>query len=296
MRTRHLYFFGALIFVSFFSQGCSSKQQLDSNEESTPAPKTVFVEPLQVNEHHRQMLNQLNSDNVLSLVNTEMGVAINLTQGEHQRLDHTYSIGFKASVDGEVVRFDAEMRRERDPKGRVAFVGQDDAYLMILLHFADSLKAADVPVGDMAMRNDDLDSLSFFDVKLVKRGTNDTTHFAFWGNMYTDHRLHGHWELVEIIGYDDMNPDGYENNAPNIIFHLDQMTVKGFAGCNKFSGTFRQFGKVIDVSTLAMTKMYCEGRPDVLPLLGKSTGYRIEGDRLIFEFPKGDEVVFEKRS
>ncbi len=276
---------------------CSSKQQLDNESDSdSNATNTVFVEPLQLDEKRQQMLYQLNSNHVFSLNNDDVGMALNLDQYQEQRDLNRYTIQFKAQLDGSILRFNSdEVRKERDPKGRVAFVGSDDAHQLIIVHYADSLKEDEVPVGDMAMQQNTVDSLSYFDVKLVKRGTTDTTHLAFWGYLYTDHRLHGHWVMSEVNGFDEIAPEGYEDKVPHMTIRMDDMTVEGFAGCNRFSGPFRQFGKNIDVSSLAMTKMFCETRTDILSFLDKSVGYRLEGNRLIFEFSAGSEIVFEKQ-
>lgn len=288
-------FLSALVLLAL-AVGCSSKQKIESTADGEfETTKTVFVQPLEMTEKWQQMFYQINSDHVLTLTNIDLGIALNLDQRPEQREDNQYTIEFKGQVDGNVLRFNSdEIRIERNPKGLVSFVGRDDKYQIAITHYADSLKEEDVPVGDMSMQQKTVDSLSYFDIKLNEIGKTDTINIAFWGNFYKDHRLHGHWVMKEVNGFPDIMPEAYENKLPHMTILMDESRMEGFAGCNRFSGPFRQFGKKIDVSTLAMTRMHCDTRPDIISHLDKSIGYRVEGNRLIFEFSRGNEIIFEK--
>lgn len=292
-------FLFSLISIVFLS--CKTKQVAENGEDNDKTTTDfVFVEPLPNNPQYQQNMMQLNSNHVLTLVNSEMGMALNLDQAEHQREDGLFQVQFKAALGENTIRFNSdEIRIDKDSKHRLMFVGEDDQYRMIIIHYADSLKEDDQSVqevGDMAMRQDDSDSLSYFDVKLVKNNSTDTTHLGFWGNFYYDHRLHGHWVLTEVNGFDELTIDIFESKLPNMTIRLDEMRVEGFAGCNRFFGPFNQIGFKIDMSTYAMTKMFCEDKPDIIAHLQKSIQYRLEGNRLIFDYPMGNEIVFEKRS
>lgn len=289
----------SLISIVFLS--CKTKQ-VTENEEYNDKTTTgfVFVEPLPNNPQYQQNIMQLNSNHVLTLDNTEMAMALILDQSEHQREENVFLVQFKASIDGSIMRFNSDnVRQERDARNRLMFVGEDDKYRMFIIHYADSLKEDDQSVqqvGDMAMRQDASDSLSYFDVKLVKNNTTDTTHLGFWGNFYYDHRLHGHWVLTEVNGFDELTLDIFDSQLPNMTIRLDDMHVEGFAGCNRFFGPFNQIGFKIDMSAYAMTKMFCQDKPDIIAHLQKSIQYRLEGNRLIFDYPMGNEIIFEKRS
>lgn len=287
--------------ISIVVVACKSKQISDSSDsEEKATPDFVFVDPLPNNSQYKQNEMQLNSNHVLTLDNSELGMALIIDQEEHQREEDLYKVQFKAAIGESVLRFNADdMRKDRDNLNRLVFTGEDDRYRMTIIHHADSLKEsiqASQPVGDLAMRNEVSDSLSYFDVKLVKKNTTDTTHLAFWGNFYYDHRLHGHWVLSEVNGFEDIALEIYSTQLPSITIRLDSMRVDGFAGCNRFFGPFKQIGFKIDMSAYAMTKMYCQDKPDIITHLQKSIQYRVEGNRLTFDYPMGNEIVFEKRS
>ncbi|MCH8545557.1 MAG: META domain-containing protein [Cryomorphaceae bacterium] len=288
----------SLVFIVALS--CKTKNVAETSDEDQAASADfVFVDPLPENPQHRQSVMQLQSNHVLTLENQELGMALILDQADHQIEEDLFQAQFKAAIGESIVRFNGEMRKEKDRQNRTAFIGDDDQYRMLIIHFADSLKAdepSSQPVGDLAMRQGDNDSLSYFDVKLIKKNTTDTTHLAFWGNFYYDHRLHGHWVLSEVNGFDDIMPEVYGSQLPSMTFRLDSMQVQGFAGCNRFFGPFKQIGFKIDMSSYAMTKMFCQDKPDIISHLQKAMQYRLEGNRLIFDFPMGNDIVFEKRS
>jgi heat shock protein HslJ len=62
--------------------------------------------------------------------------------------------------------------------------------------------------------------------------------------------------------------------------------VHGFSGCNNLMGSYRLEGGGLQLGQLASTQMFCQDTAALerafLDALKGATGYRIEGDRLLF--------------
>lgn len=64
------------------------------------------------------------------------------------------------------------------------------------------------------------------------------------------------WILVAISG--DTSWSHLPDRIPFIHFDSDKNRVSGFAGCNRFSGSYMQNGDSIHFLPLASTRMYCQ--------------------------------------
>ena len=64
------------------------------------------------------------------------------------------------------------------------------------------------------------------------------------------------WMLVAIAG--DTSWSHLPERIPSINFDSDKNRVSGFAGCNRFGGSYRKNGDSIHFSPLVSTQMYCQ--------------------------------------
>ena len=71
------------------------------------------------------------------------------------------------------------------------------------------------------------------------------------------------WELVELEGQSDPPPTGVGGRRPTLRFEPDSARVAGFAGCNRFSGSYTVDGSSFRFGPLAMTRMACAEGMDV---------------------------------
>lgn len=92
-----------------------------------------------------------------------------------------------------------------------------------------------------------------------------------------------HWKLVEIAG----NPVGSGAGGKELYMVLDSLKsrVKGFAGCNNFSGGFEQKENKITFGPLLATMMACiegmEEEQQFLQALEKTQHFAIKGETLV---------------
>ncbi|HYH55231.1 MAG TPA: META domain-containing protein [Anseongella sp.] len=81
------------------------------------------------------------------------------------------------------------------------------------------------------------------------------------------------WELVSI---NNNSPDS-GLKAPTLFFAENEKKVNGFAGCNKFFGTYTLSGDSLTFSGLGSTKMFCEQSMELenqyLGLLAKTENF-----------------------
>lgn len=88
------------------------------------------------------------------------------------------------------------------------------------------------------------------------------------------------WKLVKIENQEVASFD------PPITLSFDekQMKVNGFAGCNRFFGTYQSEGSKITFSGLGSTKMFCQDKMDVednyFKALGMVQSFKFAEDRL----------------
>jgi putative lipoprotein len=99
------------------------------------------------------------------------------------------------------------------------------------------------------------------------------------------------WQLVELNGHPA--PGGAGGKPATLTLVLDDGRASGFAGCNRFSGTFTTSANQIQFGPLMMTKMACSEGMDLEArypaVLSGSNGFRVTATGL--ELLSGQEVV-----
>lgn len=92
--------------------------------------------------------------------------------------------------------------------------------------------------------------------------------------------LFRYWKLMTLNGNSIKNN---QQNDLHIQFRTKQNQVSGFAGCNRFNGTFSVYGNVLKISQLGSTKMACPNpnpEADFLKALNEVYYYRIQNETL----------------
>lgn len=75
---------------------------------------------------------------------------------------------------------------------------------------------------------------------------------------------------------------------PSVTMILDESKngISGFAGCNRFFGTYQSSGATISFIGLGSTKMFCQDRMNVedtyFKTLGNVKSYKTNGGKLYF--------------
>lgn len=91
------------------------------------------------------------------------------------------------------------------------------------------------------------------------------------------------WALVALG--DPPAPIGATAHPPTLRLDSKESRASGFAGCNRFSGSFELAGARVAFGPLLSTKMACERGMDVearyLDALGKVDAWSVEGDELV---------------
>ena len=91
------------------------------------------------------------------------------------------------------------------------------------------------------------------------------------------------WSLVQLGNTADLG-----GTTPDIRFS-DDGTMSGFAGCNRFTGTFSSDGSSLDIGPIATTKMACQHPASVIEsdylnaLAGVSAWSIAAGGRLVLD-------------
>lgn len=99
------------------------------------------------------------------------------------------------------------------------------------------------------------------------------------------------WQLIELNG--QPAPGGAGGKPGTLTLVPDGGKASGFAGCNRFSGTFTTSADQIQFGPLMMTKMACSEGMDLEArypaVLGGSDGFRVTATGL--ELLSGQEVI-----
>ena len=99
------------------------------------------------------------------------------------------------------------------------------------------------------------------------------------------------WQLVELNG--QPAPLGGGGKPGTLRLAEDEGRASGFAGCNRFSGTFTTSAAQVQFGPLMMTKMACSEGMDLEArypaALGGSNGFRVTATGL--ELLSGSQVV-----
>ena len=65
-----------------------------------------------------------------------------------------------------------------------------------------------------------------------------------------------HWDVAYVVIEADGAPVPETQRPAELTFGVDG-TVSGFAGCNRFTGSYETDGKTLSVGPLALTRMLC---------------------------------------
>lgn len=99
-----------------------------------------------------------------------------------------------------------------------------------------------------------------------------------------------HWTLVALDG----RPVTASERGPWLVFETNEQRVRGAAGCNRVTGTYRQEGDDLTIGPLAATKMAC---PDMatesafLAAIGRVRHFTITGRNLTLRDADGTPVA-----
>ena len=108
--------------------------------------------------------------------------------------------------------------------------------------------------------------------------------------------LAGEWTLVELGGH--TAPLGAGRKPGTIAFDTKASRVSGFAGCNRFSGTYKTTGDALAFGPLALTKMACDEGMDLENLyadaLSRTTRFEFVGGSLTLLHEKDSLARFER--
>jgi copper homeostasis protein (lipoprotein) len=107
-----------------------------------------------------------------------------------------------------------------------------------------------------------------------------------------------HWVVTEV-GSTEVAVGAGDREA-YLFFESGTNSVRGYAGCNQFTGRFETEGSELKFGALAATKRYCADtmslEDSILKALGSVASYEITGDTLTLVGPNGEAIRFEARS
>lgn len=106
------------------------------------------------------------------------------------------------------------------------------------------------------------------------------------------------WELVELAG--QPAPTGAGGRRATLRFEADTARVTGFAGCNRYFGTYTLDAKALRFGAIGMTKMACaEGmalEPQLAAALEATRSYELSANQLTLVGSSGPVARFERRA
>ena len=113
-----------------------------------------------------------------------------------------------------------------------------------------------------------------------------------YGNILRNNFFGVHWAAVEIDGK-KMDP---KSKKPFFMLEAKGNRVKGYAGCNRFFGTFLFKGDVFIFNKLASTRMACPNSVSMenafFEALDKTESYRIEKEMLVL-LDKNEDITMK---
>jgi heat shock protein HslJ len=105
------------------------------------------------------------------------------------------------------------------------------------------------------------------------------------------------WTLVALG--ERANPVGAGDRAPDLTFSAAESRASGFAGCNRFSGTYTTMGDSLHFGPLMSTKMACPGQDQVevgyLAALSAVVTYTLADSSLILHGAGGTKLAAFRR-
>jgi heat shock protein HslJ len=107
----------------------------------------------------------------------------------------------------------------------------------------------------------------------------------------------GEWELTELAG--QPAPTGAGGRRATLRFESDTARVAGFAGCNRYFGTYTVDGTALRFGAIGMTRMACAegmGLEQQLGVVLEATrSYTINANQLTLVGNNGPVARFERR-
>jgi heat shock protein HslJ len=104
------------------------------------------------------------------------------------------------------------------------------------------------------------------------------------------------WELIELA--DQPAPTGAGGRRATIRFGPDTSRAGGFAGCNRYGGSYTVDGDALRFGALMMTKMACDQGMDLERRLAEALEatqrYELTGGRLTFYGASGPVARFAR--
>jgi len=101
-----------------------------------------------------------------------------------------------------------------------------------------------------------------------------------------------YWKVGTLSGASFTPADG--DREPHLVLD-DAGQAKGFAGCNRFFGSYERVENALRFGPLGATRMACEHAMDVedrlLAALARVRFYEIRGDSLTLRDEAGDDLV-----
>jgi heat shock protein HslJ len=131
----------------------------------------------------------------------------------------------------------------------------------------------------------------------VKEGAKEILKGKSCGRYTGDKKLYNLWTLMELNGK-KIQRSSFAKQPPFMEINLKDATVKGFGGCNDFSGNI-QFGyDKTSIGPIMSTKMYCgddsKVESELFEVLNKGfLVYTVDNKKLLLE-TKGVSAVFYK--
>ena|SRR5688572_25681637 len=99
------------------------------------------------------------------------------------------------------------------------------------------------------------------------------------------------WKLVQLNSEDVASVDP----PLTLLLNETQMKISGFAGCNRFFGSYQLGESNLQFSGLGSTKMYCQDKSATedkyLKALNEVQSFKIEGDKLVLL--AGEKTILE---
>lgn len=91
-------------------------------------------------------------------------------------------------------------------------------------------------------------------------------------------------------------PEG--ERAPNIVFNMDEGSVSGYAGCNRYTGSFTAEDKTVSFGPIAATRMACDQlglEGAYIAMLGRVAGWALTEDIMSLRDDEGVTIARFKR-
>ncbi|MCC6251651.1 MAG: META domain-containing protein [Bacteroidia bacterium] len=87
-----------------------------------------------------------------------------------------------------------------------------------------------------------------------------------------------------------------DEGVKSFIVFLPDNTFKGFSGCNRFQGTYKITKNKIKLSSIGLTKMFCEkdnNERELIKALEKATSFKVNNNQLVLKGKRHINILFE---